>query len=341
MSAAVTFISENHSDSQHTFIPPVPATIEDTGLPPSLIEQLIFKMLYFRGDLLGRDLSSAIGCKFSLIESLIETMKRQYLVEVKRSLGMGNSTAVFALTESGRNLTREYLEKNQYTGPAPVPLFQYAYYVKNQRRQDGWLTPEALAHAYRRMVVTPRILSQIGPAVSSGNSFLIYGQPGNGKTFLAEALGGLDDSCIYVPHAIECQGNIIQVFDPIYHHPVHESEEISTITSEPKHDGRWIKCRRPFIVTGGELTLEMLDLTFNTSSRVYDAPYQLKGEQRNLPDRRLWPPALYPGRSAKPLDCPYGAEAGLFDLPERRQDDGPVRGLSHFLHQSQAGQSGG
>ena len=276
MSAALAVISDHQPDYSQTVIPPVPETIEDTGLPVSLLEQLIFKMLYFRGDLLGRDLSTAVGCKFSLVEGLIDTMKRQYLIEVKRSLGMGNSTAVFALTESGRNLTREYLDKNQYTGPAPVPLFQYAYFVQNQRRQDGWLTPEALAHAYRRMVVTPRILSQIGPAVSSGNSFLIYGQPGNGKTFLAEALGGLDDSYIYVPHAIECQGNIIQVFDPIYHHPVHQSEEISTIASEPKHDGRWIKCRRPFIVTGGELTLEMLDLTFNKTSKVYDAPYQLK-----------------------------------------------------------------
>ena len=289
MSAALSLIPEHtdqHTDrhldqksDQHappTLVPPVPGTIEDTGLAPSLVEQLIFKMLYFRGDLLGRDLSSALGLKFSLIEELVETMKRQHLVQVKRSLGMGNSTAIFALTEAGRNHAREYLENNQYTGPAPVPLFQYSYFVRNQRRQDGWLTPEALAHAYRRMVITPRILSQIGPAVSSGNSFLIYGQPGNGKTFLAEALGGLDDSCIYVPHAIECQGNIIQVFDPIYHQPVGEAEQESAFAFEPKHDGRWIKCRRPFIVTGGELTLEMLNLNYNATSKVYDAPYQLK-----------------------------------------------------------------
>jgi len=275
MSAAVTVISDYQSE-QPSLIPPVLETMEDTGLQTSVVEQLIFKLLYFRGDLQGRDLSTALGLKFSLIEDLMENLKRQHLVQVKRSLGMGNSTAIFALTEAGRNLAREYLEKNQYTGPAPVPLFQYAYFAHNQRRKGGWLTPEGLAHAYRRMVVTPRILSQIGPAVSSGNSFLIYGQPGNGKTFLAEALGGLDDSCIYLPHAIECQGNIIQVFDPIYHQPVQESEQAATIALEPKYDGRWIKCRRPFIVTGGELTLDMLDLTYNATSKVYDAPYQLK-----------------------------------------------------------------
>ncbi len=257
-------------------IPPVPETLDDTGLAQSVVEQLIFKMLYSRGDLLGRDLSTALGLKFSLIEALIETMKRQHLIEVKRSLGMGASTAVFALSEAGRNHARECLETNQYAERAPVPLYQYSYFVRHQRRREGWLTPEALAHAYRRMVVTPQILSQIGPAVSSGNSFLIYGQPGNGKTFLAEALGGLDDSCIYLPYAIESQGNIIQVFDPIYHHPVEDANEPSVISIEPPHDGRWLKCRRPFIVTGGELTMQMMDWNYNSTSRVYDAPYQLK-----------------------------------------------------------------
>src|SRR5579884_1932772 len=256
-------------------VPPVPETIDETGLPPAVIEQLIFKLLYFRGDMLGRDMATAIGFKFSLIEDLTETLKRQHFVQVKKSLGMGNSSAVFALTEAGRNLAREYLENNQYSGPAPVPLFQYNWFVRHQKRKEGWLTPEMLAHAYRKMVTTKRLLSQIGPAVSSGNSFLIYGQPGNGKTFLAEALGTIDDAPIFVPHAIECQGTIIQVFDPIYHQALEDTAEQSPIF-EPTHDGRWVKCRRPFIVTGGELSMEMLDLNYNATSKVYDAPYQLK-----------------------------------------------------------------
>lgn len=259
-----------------TTVPPAPETLEDTGLPPSVVEHLIFKLLYYRGDLLGRDLATAMGLQFSLIEDLIENLKRQYLLQVKRSLGMGNSSALFALTEAGRNLAREYLVSNQYTGPAPVPLYQYNYFVRAQRRKEGWLTKEALRTAYSRMVVTESLLSQIGPAVSSGNSFLIYGQPGNGKTFLAEALQHVDDSPVYIPHAIECQGNIVQVFDPIYHQQIEEETPESAYSFTPKHDGRWIKCRRPFIVTGGELTLEMLDLSYNSSSRVYDAPYQLK-----------------------------------------------------------------
>jgi len=266
---------EQVQDQDQAPVPPVPENIEDTGLATSTIEQLVFKFLYFRGDMLGLDLATAMGFKFSLIDGLMETLKRQHLVQVKSSLGIGNSSSVFALTEAGRNLSREYLENNQYSGPAPVPLFQYTWFARHQRRKEGWLTPDALAHAYRKMVVTAKLLSTIGPAVSSGNSFLIYGQPGNGKTYLAEALGGLDDSPIYVPHAIECQGQIVQVFDPIYHQSVEDAAEQSTIF-EPTHDGRWIKCRRPFITTGGELTMQMLDLSYNATSKVYDAPYQLK-----------------------------------------------------------------
>jgi hypothetical protein len=261
---------------EENFAPPVPETIEDTGLPASLIEQLILKLLYARGEMLGRDVSQALGLKFSLVEGFFEVLKHQHSIQVKKSLGMGTSTSVFALTETGRGHARECLENNQYVGPAPIPLFQYSYVVRRQKRANGWLTPEALADAYRRMVVTPRILSQIGPAVSSGNSFLIYGQPGNGKTFLAEALGNVDDSYIYVPHTLECQGQIIQVYDPVYHQPIQDAEQSSVLAFEPQYDQRWIKCRRPFIVTGGELTLEMLDLSYNSTSKVYDAPYQLK-----------------------------------------------------------------
>src|SRR5271165_3505800 len=155
-------------EPEHALVPPVPETVDETGLSTSTVEQLVFKFLYFRGDILGRDLATAMGFKFSLIDPLVENLKRQHLIQVKKSLGMGSSGSVFALTEAGRNLTREYLENNQYTGPAPVPLFQYTWFARHQRRKAGWLTPAALAHAYRKMVVTKKLLAEIGPAVGSG-----------------------------------------------------------------------------------------------------------------------------------------------------------------------------
>lgn len=258
--------------------PPVPISLEDTGLSYSTVEQLIIKALYFRGDLSGRELSTHLGLPFSLIEPLLENFKRTHTIEVKRSLGMGNISAYFSLSEAGRKLCQEYLTNNQYSGKAPVPLEQYEAVVRAQTLKRGWVTPESLKKAYGHMVMSPDILSQIGPAVNSGKSFLVYGQPGNGKTFLAEALFRIESTPVFVPHAIECQGRVIQVFDPVYHQPLEDVDEnaISAFTTEETHDKRWVKCNRPFIVTGGELTVEMLDLTLNTSTNVYDAPLQMK-----------------------------------------------------------------
>jgi hypothetical protein len=258
-------------------IPPVPESLDDTGIPGALIEQIILKHLYFRGELLGRELGRALGLQFSLIEDFLEILKRQHHVAVKKSLGMGNISAVFHLTESGRNLSREYLDKNQYAGPAPVPLYQYTEVVRRQKLKSNWLNPETLKLAFRHLVVEPDILAQIGPAVNASKSFLIYGQPGNGKTALAEALFRVQTEPIYMPYAIECQGNIVQMYDPIYHQKIDDEESVlSALATDLPFDGRWFKCRRPFIITGGELTLEMLDLCYNAHSKVYDAPFQLK-----------------------------------------------------------------
>ena len=258
-------------------VPPVPESIEETGIPSALIEQLILKYLYFRGEVVGREIGSLLGLQFSLIDETLETMKRQHLVGVKKSLGMGNMSGVFALTEAGRNLTREYLENNQYAGPAPVPLYQYSEVVRRQRLKENWLSPELLRTAFQHLVVEADILAQIGPAVNSNKSFLIYGQPGNGKTALAESLFRVETAPIFMPYAVECQGNIIQIFDPIYHQKIEDEQTaLSALSTQLAYDARWFKCRRPFIITGGELALEMLDLSFNKHSKVYDAPFQLK-----------------------------------------------------------------
>lgn len=257
--------------------PPVPETLEETGLNATTIEQLLVKTLYFSGELIGRDLARIVGLSFSLIEEILESYKRAQLIQMKRSAGMGNVSGYYSLTDSGRGRAREFLESNQYVGPAPVPLWQYECITRRQRQLDGWLTPESLAKAYEKMVLSPEILQQIGPAISSGNSYLIYGQPGNGKTFLAEGLANLYTDRVYMPYAIEAQGAIIQIYDALYHQ-VEEEEpsSILAVSATPSFDRRWFKCRRPFIMSGGELTLDMLDLTYNPASKIYDAPFHLK-----------------------------------------------------------------
>ena len=258
-------------------VPAVPESIADTGIPQAIIEHLILKYLYFRGELVGREIGNLMGLQFSLIDDILEMFKRQHFVAVKKSLGMGNMSGVFILTESGRNLAREYLENNQYAGPAPVPLYQYANMVRVQKLKENWLSPELLQNAFKHLVVEADILAQIGPAVNASKSFLIYGQPGNGKTALAESLFRVESEPICMPYALECQGNIIQLYDPIYHQKIEDEESVMTaLSGSVRHDNRWFMCKRPFIITGGELALDMLDLSFNKHSKVYDAPFQLK-----------------------------------------------------------------
>src|SRR6266404_7728881 len=134
--------------------PREPESLEETGLSDSTVEQLILKILYFKGELYGQDLSVAIGLKFSVIQELVETLKLSHHLQVKRSLGIGNVASVFTLTESGRARAREYLENNQYYGPAPLPLAQYVELVRQQRPREGWLTKEALTRAFRGLVLT-------------------------------------------------------------------------------------------------------------------------------------------------------------------------------------------
>ena len=256
--------------------PRTPDHLDDVGLPEALIEQILVRILYARAEVSANELAAAAGLRFGIIADIIQKLRLQNVIQVKRSLEVGEISAILALTESGRNKAREFLEISHYAGPVPVPLGQYAEMVRRQRRAEGWLTGEKLARAYRHMVLSEGVLDQIGPAVSSGRSFLIYGKPGNGKTFLAEALADIDDESIYIPHAIECQGQIVRIYDPALHTPSDDAGMGGNITFDQHVDRRWIRIRRPFVTSGGELTLAMLDLSYNAATKIYEAPFQLK-----------------------------------------------------------------
>ena len=212
--------------------PPVPQALEDTGLPLNVIEQILLKILYFRTELSGRDLAKELGIPYSLIDPLVEGFKRSHVIGVRRAFGIGSISSVLALSEAGRQLARLHIDVNHYAGQLPVPLDQYTEVVRMQRQGNNWLNLELLSSAYKHMVVTQEVLFTIGPAVNSGRSLLIYGQPGNGKTFMAEALIGIQASEIYVPYAIYFQGSIIQMYDPVYHQFSDEEEVNDSILTQ-------------------------------------------------------------------------------------------------------------
>ncbi len=279
MSSLTKMINLPDLETSAGFHPPVAQSMEETGLPEALLQQLILKILYFRSEVVGRELARHVGLNFSIIEGVLEFFKLQHLVLVKRSYGMGTVSAVFTLSDQGRVLAQNYMETNTYAGKAPVPLSQYVEAVRRQRRQSNWMTADKLRAAFSHMIVSPKLLNQVGPAVNSGKSFLIYGQPGNGKTYMAEALLNMETDSIYIPYAIECQGQIIQIFDPIYHQRLDQDDEegsIWRVSTQAEFDGRWFRAKRPFLVSGGELNLDMLDLAYRPDSKTYDAPFQLK-----------------------------------------------------------------
>jgi len=219
---------------------------------------------------------------YTIVDELLEFVKAEKLCEVKGMAGIGKSAYKYAITSLGRDRAREFLEINQYTGPAPVPLAQYVEMIKNQNAARSYITKETIAKNFSHLVLSKQMLDTLGPAINSGKSMFVYGAPGNGKSVVSESIGYMLGGEVYIPHAIDVDGVIITVYDPINHH-AHDGEKVvdpgykSPIFNDTEEfDQRWVRCRRPFVFAGGELTLDMLDLSFNETSKFYEAPFQVK-----------------------------------------------------------------
>jgi hypothetical protein len=166
---------------------------------------------------------------------------------------------------------------NAYVGVAPVPLAQYVAEMRKLQANRGYIDRERLRKGFAHLIVDGAILEQLGPAVNAAKAVFLYGPPGNGKTVLAEGMGRSLGSDMYIPHAMSIDNHIITMFDPVNHESLEEEQDqASSIIKPAARDRRWVRIRRPVVVVGGELTLEMLDLTFNPMAKFYEAPIQLK-----------------------------------------------------------------
>jgi MoxR-like ATPase len=263
-------------EGTRTPAPPVPATLEDTGLGADQIEQLLVKTLY-GGEATGLMLAERLRLPFGILEPIIERIRFERLIEVRGTTGTSSASYRYAMTDLGRSRAVQYLEINQYIGAAPVPLASYVKQMRALAASRGFIDRERLSGGFGHLVVNDEILEQLGPASNANKAIFLYGPPGNGKTVLAEGLGRTLGGEMYMPYAIDVEGHIVTMFDPISHEPLEDLEVIPTsiIAAEPK-DRRWVRIRRPVVIVGGELTLEMLDLTFNPLARFYEAPLQLK-----------------------------------------------------------------
>jgi predicted ATPase with chaperone activity len=268
------------------FVPPPVTRIEDTGLSMIYLADLALKILYASGNLTGFRMAELLTLPFNgVVDDILEHLKREKTVEVKGSGGIGEGAYQYAITGAGIARAREAMSRNEYAGPAPVPIQVYNAAIVKQSAARVQVTQRTMRHTLSHLVISDRTLARIGPAANSGTSLFLFGAPGNGKTSIARAIGRMilgDD--MYIPYAIDVEGQIIKVFDNVNHEVVREEKgskdgphgTTGGLRSGFKRDLRWIKIRRPFIVVGGELTLAGLDLQFNDVNKFYEAPFQMK-----------------------------------------------------------------
>ena len=252
-----------------SLVPPEVVAIEDVGLDPQFISDLILKIVYFRGVATGGEIAHALRLPYSgVAETLLEGLKAGRFVEVLGSNGPLSNSYRYILSDKGQAKVQELLVRSTYAGACPVTLDDYTYMVSKQRVRDAKVTRQVVEDRFRQMVLAPEVLEQLGPAINSGESIFVFGAPGNGKTTIAEIATTCLGGDVYIPYSIYVEGDIVRVFDDSIHQPMEETElEV---------DGRWVRIKRPTVIAGGELTLSSLDLTYSPASKVYEAPLQMK-----------------------------------------------------------------
>jgi predicted ATPase with chaperone activity len=268
------------------FLPPQINSLEDTGLSPLWLQDLILKVLYFRGYLTGFRIAEEITLPLAgVTDQLLTTLKQEKFIETKSAQGgLGEGAYTYGITGAGVLRAREAMERSQYAGPAPVPFEVYSEAIRKQKSGRLTVTTRTMRQILSQLIISESTFQRLGPALNSGSSIFMYGPPGNGKTSIARAFGNLVLSqTMYIPYALYLDGQVIKVYDAVAHSLAPDTgpegangNTTGGLRINTRRDPRWIKIRRPFIVVGGELTLEGLDLVFDDTTKFYEAPFQVK-----------------------------------------------------------------
>ncbi len=274
------FVERDQVDQLYRSSPPIPRTLEATGLEEQYLLDFILRSMYISAHQTVAEISREVKLAKPVVEILLTLLRDRSLVEIA---GTAKSHFLLrhVLTERGRDRAIEALSQSAYVGPAPVPLEDFSIRVEAQSIVNERIDLGNLKGALSDLVLPARLLRQLGPAVNSGKALLLYGPSGNGKTSVAERLGDVFQQTIYIPHAIKVDQQVIKVYDEAVHRtwnpeegPSEEHEEI--LDRSAPYDLRWVACQRPVVMAGGELTLKMLDLDFDSLAKFYEAPLQVK-----------------------------------------------------------------
>ena len=263
-----------HGGLDPALIAPRPQTIAATGLPTDFLVDLLEKHLFEGGVLSMRELVARVALSGRLLEELLGFLRKEGRIEIRAQYGE-NQGLGYALTERGRGSAMASLMVSGYVGPTPVPLEFYAETVRLQSVRGRSVTRSRMHAAFTDTVLDPAMLDRLGPALNSGKAIFVYGAPGTGKTFITQRLARLfDDTCL-IPHAIAIGDTVVRVFDAAVHRQFQESNS-PVVMLNRGHDPRYVLCERPLLITGGELTAEMLEIQLDPATRQYRAPLQLK-----------------------------------------------------------------
>ncbi len=264
---------------QGVMAPPPPKTIAEMQLPLVMMRDILLKTMFRKNETMVSLIAKAICLPVRVTQELVDMARGQKLLEAMGTLNALDSTEMaYQLTDAGKARALDALAQSEYFGAMPVPLAVYAEQVKRQSIRNIHVTRDQLLAAMGHLILPKDLLDQLGPAVGAGRSILMYGPPGNGKSSISNGIRDALGDRIFIPRAIEYSGQVITVFDPIVHASIDDDQDDPNVLRRTggKFDSRYVKCERPTVITGGELSLVMLDLVYNPVARTYQAPLQLK-----------------------------------------------------------------
>jgi predicted ATPase with chaperone activity len=261
-------------------------SVEDLDIPIGLVTDTIFRLLFNESEANIARLSEVLGLHARILDNLMSQMKQEHLVEITKAGALGSLSFTYTLTEAGADRARDAFARSQYVGRMPVSRDDYTSAILMQTEAVQRISPEEVKQALGHLILPDNFHRRIGPAVNAGTSLFLYGPPGNGKTTISESIGRLlaKGTPLWLPEAITIGGQIIRIFDPLVHVPLPEDEKGSYLealsqdgsTGKLRIDNRWRLFKRPAIMVGGELTMDSLDLRYEPTAKIYEAPLQLK-----------------------------------------------------------------
>ncbi len=279
---ALGLVTAEQLDSVIHDTPVTPRTLADTGISHGNLLGLMLKFMHLEACEILPDLTERLKLPQNLVQQLLDDAVQRQLMQALGSVTRGIVSYIrYSLSERGRTAALEALSQNLYLGPAPVPLVAFQDQILRQRITNEVLDADALRSSFDGLVVPEHYLRKIGPAINAGRTVLLFGPPGNGKTTIATRVAALFKHVVYIPYAVEIDGQILKVFDPSLHKLAVSEDQATELSAKgglqkEGFDERWAACKRPVAIAGGELTLEMLDLQFGHDTKFYEAPLHVK-----------------------------------------------------------------